>query len=267
MKTDHPIKDYYIKGRRYLVGRVISIRPSLKLGYLKLVKFLSTHGIPQPLAPTVEQSEHIWRDQGTESSNIDPKTYTRYDDSVEKLFQDVIPLLNQKSQILEIGCGPGRNLDYLFRRGFRNLTGIEIGHKAIELFASTFPDTYNYSTIIEGNAVVEIKKLKDKSFDLVFTHGVLVNIPATHNSIFFDMCRICRGFILTLESEGSFTAFPRDFQKIFTKYGFIMVIYRWLVPSNKNGTLIIPESIISNHIFVNCTIRLFAPITEKSIIS
>ena len=255
-----------IQIRRFLFSRMLHNRPSFQIRYLKLAKFLSTYDIATPLASTSEQAERKWREQGLDLSKVDPEVYTRYDDSVIKAFEDVLPLLNPDSHVLEIGCGSGRNLDYLYQKGFHNLTGIEIGYKAIELFASTYPDTYNYSTIIEGNAVEKIKELEEKSFDLVFTHGVLVNIPVKNNNIFYEMCRVCKGYILTLESEGSWTAFPRYFQKMFRKNGFAMVAFRWLVPSNnEDGALEFPNPIAYEHVFVNCTIRLFAPVAEKAI--
>jgi SAM-dependent methyltransferase len=243
--------------RDYIFKR-IKANPRLYLRYLRLAILLSNHGITPPLTMKAEDNEARWRNQGTAKSPIRTENYTIYNDSIEKLFQDVLPLLTPASSILEIGCNAGRSLNYLFNKGFRNLTGIEMGTQALELFEKTFPGTFKSTNIIAGNAVEEIKKLETNFYDLVFTHSVLVTIPAKHNHIFREMCRICRGYILILESEGHLRAFPRDFKHIFEKNGFAQVAYRWLV-WNQDEKLTFPHPVKDEDVIKNNTIRLFAP--------
>lgn len=237
----------------------IKARPRLHLRYLGLAKALASRGITPPLTLSPRLHEVRWKEQGTEGSHVSPEIYLEHNDSIDKLFRDILPLLSPGSSILEIGCNAGRSLDYLFQKGFRNLTGIEIGARALESFKKAFPEAYGSTTIIHGNAAEEIRKLESKSFDLVFTHSVLVNIEAKHNRIFREMCRICRGYILTLESEGSTRVFPRHFQKMFEKNGFAMVSYRWMVWDD-NKKLTFPNPVTGADILKNNTIRLFAPV-------
>jgi len=227
--------------------------------YLKIAKFLATHGIDPPLARKGKRLKRRWAEQGTRDSDVNPEIYTKYDDSIERLFQEVLPLLSRESSILEIGCNAGRSLEYLYRKGFHNLTGIEIGSKAVELFEKTFADTYQNSRIIVGDVVKEIQKLETNFFDLVFMHSVLVSISARDNAVFGEMCRICRGYILFLENEGSWTAFPRDFQKMFERNGFYMISFRWLVWNDGQTLLEFPRTITDQDIFKNNIIRLFVP--------
>lgn len=259
MRAVRTIHRYTETGRRGALAKILRHYPSLKLPYLKFAKFLATRGISPPAASSTNQAGNRWREQGATNSFVVPETYIQCDDSVEKLFEEVLPLLSSDSQILEIGCNAGRNLDYLFHKGFQDLTGIEIGHRAVELFAEVFPDTYKNSNIIVGDAAQEIQGLEAKSFDLVFTNAVLVNIPARDNRIFREICRVCRGYILTLENEGSWTVFPRDFQKMFEKNGFAMVSYRWLVWNDDNTCLVFPHPVRDKHILQNNIIRLFTP--------
>ncbi len=212
--------------------------------------------------------EYRWQHQGEADSRVSPRTYTVFDDSVEKLFQEVIPLLNPESRILEIGCNAGRNLNYLYQKGFRHLTGIEIGRKAIGLFSQTFPEALRSTHTIVGNAVEVIRRMETGAYDLVFTHSVLVNIGADHNDFFGQMTRICRGYILTLESEGSWNVFPRNFQRMFERNGYAMVSYRFLVLSEEESTpsrLTFPHPLKPQHRLQNNTIRLFVPIDRKRI--
>ncbi|MCP5106343.1 MAG: hypothetical protein GY950_23360, partial [bacterium] len=82
----------------------IKTKPSLQLRYLRLAKKLATHGIKPPLTPPVETHETRWREQGTDTSQVDPETYAIHNDSVQKLFRDILPLLSPGARILEIGC-------------------------------------------------------------------------------------------------------------------------------------------------------------------
>ncbi|MCU0289361.1 MAG: class I SAM-dependent methyltransferase [Acidobacteria bacterium] len=248
--------------RKYLYEK-IKAKPPFYLRYLKLAILLSNHGITPPLTMNADKHEAMWRNQGTPKSSIRAENYTVYNDSIEKLFQDVLPLLTPESNILEIGCNAGRNLNYLFNKGFRNLTGIEIGTYALELFEKTFPGAFRSTNIIAGNAAEEIKKLESNFYDLVFTHSVLVNIAARHNHIFREMCRVCRGYILTLESEGHLRAFPRDFRRIFEKNDFAQVAYRWMVWGN-DGKLTFPLPVKGECVLKNNTIRLFAPCKKSN---
>lgn len=222
--------------------------------YLKLATFLSTHGFSPLLAPSATSTKERWQRQGTDDLLTTPKTYIKEDNSIIELFKEVLPYLNKNSPILEIGCNVGRSLNYLYKLGYKNLTGIEIGPSAVELMKATFPDMYSNSNILIGDAPGLIKGLNTDEFDLVFCHSVLVNIHPKYNYIFEEMARISKKFILILENEGSYTAYPRDFKKMFEKQRYKMVVSK--VFSGACSSLTVPFE--EKHIYENNTIRLFA---------
>ncbi len=233
--------------------------PERQLRYLRLATFLSNHGIDPPLTKSSRKQEDRWINQRVSGWPARAETYVAHDESIELLFADVLPLLEPSSRILEIGCNAGRSLNYLYMHGFRDLTGIEIGPKPVEIFEKTFPDAYRSSRVIIGNAADELPKLPSSHYDLVFTHSVLVNIGARHNHVFREMCRICRGYILTLESEGSWNVFPRNFPYLFGKHGFAMVSFRWLTSKETDGkrTWTYPNPLTTRNVLHNNIIRLF----------
>lgn len=47
--------------------------------------------------------------------------------------------VNKESRILDVGCGYGRTLDELYRKGFRNLIGIDFSRGMIERGRKQFP--------------------------------------------------------------------------------------------------------------------------------
>ncbi len=221
--------------------------------YLKFARFLSTRGICPPLSLSRNNSLKRWENYGTSNGAVFTDNYQTYDRSLDELFRDVIPYLNARSPILEVGCNSGRSLDYLRLKGFTRLSGIEISCQAIETMKQTFAKTYDISSIEVGNAPDILKRHETGKFELVFCHSVLVNIHPRYNSIFSEMARVSSKFILILENEGSFGLYPRDFVKLFEDRGFTMIsmrLYRRMCTE-----LAVP--FCSDDRFSNNTIRLF----------
>ncbi|MBI5888764.1 MAG: class I SAM-dependent methyltransferase [Deltaproteobacteria bacterium] len=257
MSISGTIKGAALPFYKWIYDAVMGNKESRYL-YYRLAVFLSTRGIAPLLAPSASSVKERWRRQGQDSAADNPATYAVEDASVRELFRDVFPCLGKDSRILEIGCNAGRSLNYLYKNGFRNLTGVEIGPEAVELMKTAFPEAYRGSTIIVGDASDAVKRFKEGEFDLVFCHSVLVNIHPRYNHIFRDMARISRKFVLILENEGSCTAYPRDFKRLFEKEGLKMVAFRVLAGADAA----IPAPFEDRHIYVNNTIRLF--VKDKS---
>ena len=236
--------------------------PYLKEKYLRIAIFCSNHGICPPLSSRPNRVEKDWREQSENNPQRNPYLYTEYDDSIGLLFQDILPFLDKDSNILEIGCSAGRNLHYLYSKGYKNLTGIEIGIKAEKVMEETFPDAYNVTTYIVGNAYEELLKLPSSHYDLVYCHSVLVNIVPKWNAIFKEMARVSKCYILTLESEGSYKSYPRDFQKMFRKVGYKQILYKLYRVNKKEKKIMLAPNFIRNDRLSNNAIRLFVPIKK-----
>ncbi len=228
-----------IRGR---VRRMVASSEQLSLAYLRLARSMSTRGFNPPLSGSWEEQEQRWRNQGKPGSSDSPSTYIDFGVEDSNLFSEVLSFLPSDARILEIGCNAGRNLDYLFRAGYTNLWGIEIGSAAVEMFEATFPETRGSTQLICGDALEEITNLPSSHFDLVFTRGVLVNIHPKDNTFFSEICRVTRAFVLTDESEGSWTAWPRDFSQLFGQLGLeeISCRYESTVQPGQNAVLRVP---------------------------
>lgn len=86
------------------------------------------------------------------------------------LNNEFLGRLSRSLKILEVGSNVGTQLMYLQKMGFKNLYGIEINRKAIELSKLITKKI----DVIQGSAL-DIP-FKDGYFDLVFTSGVLIHI-------------------------------------------------------------------------------------------
>ena len=82
----------------------------------------------------------------------------------------ILKRLSQKaSSILDLGCGEGSRLNYLFSKN-RKIVGIDISDTAIELAKKVYPK------IKFIKADLERVPLKEKSFDLVYSAYVLEHL-------------------------------------------------------------------------------------------
>lgn len=225
----------------------------VKYQYYRLKRYFSTRGIYLPFAGSINFSRNMWSKQGTTESFPNPETYLQTDGSIAALFSEVLPYLKKDAKILEIGCNAGRNLKYLYDLGFRHLSGIEIGAKAVELMQKAFPEMYRDSKISVGDVTQVLKNLATDEYDLVYCHSVLVSIHPKFNDVFKQMARISKRFVLILENEGSYSLYPRDFQRMFEKNGLKMVSSRIYIP----GEATFPIPYRMEHVFKNNSIRLF----------
>lgn len=127
----------------------------------------------------------------------------------------------ENANILEIGCNAGRNLNYIYEAGYKNLTGIEINKNALKQFNNTWGGVYNNITIINKSIEDSILEISDEEYELVCTMAVLQHIHPNSNWIFDEMVRITRGALITMEVENfpSPRHFPRNYKKIFENRG------------------------------------------------
>ena len=106
-----------------------------------------------------------------------------------KLNKDFLGKL-KINNILEVGCNVGNQLVLLQSQGFRNLYGIEINDKAIEISKHTS----NNINIIQGSGF-DIP-FKDSYFDLVFTSGVLIHTnPKNIKRLMSEIYRVSKKYI------------------------------------------------------------------------
>jgi SAM-dependent methyltransferase len=110
------------------------------------------------------------------------KTLEYYEKNFEKLidryekanldFIHKIILDNTKKDdfILELGFGSGRELNFLFKNGYKNLYGIDGSEKFVEFVRQRFKsDNFKISILPEINI--------DKKFDFIYSIAVIMHLP------------------------------------------------------------------------------------------
>jgi 2-polyprenyl-3-methyl-5-hydroxy-6-metoxy-1,4-benzoquinol methylase len=119
---------------------------------------------------------------------------------------------SKEHSILELGCNCGRNLNILYKNGFKNLEGIEINKKSVQLMKEKF----NMDIPIHISSIEDIIKNLDK-YDIVFSMAVFEHIHPKSKWIFEDISRIVKKYLITIEDEKgkSWRQFPRNYKKVF----------------------------------------------------
>ena len=197
-----------------------------------------------------------WKKQSLNSRH-NPTNYLIPDELTKVLFRDVICRIEKSDSIIEIGCNAGRNLQYLFEKGYHNLSGMDINRIAIEnVLKEKYPKLYNACKFYIGNAAEEIKNIPDSSFEIVFSKGVLIHIPPKDNSIFEHMVRISKKYIVIYTSENG-SPCPYDFQKIFGKLRCRLIVYRSFFGEGNYSKLPVELYDEKKHFFSQLFLRVY----------
>ena len=101
------------------------------------------------------------------------------------------------NSILEAGCGFGRNLRWLVNQGINpaKLTGIDISPRLLSLAGKQLPKTVRLR-------LTNVLKLpfRDKQFDLVFTHGLLMHLsPRQLPKALSELIRVSQKHLILIE--------------------------------------------------------------------
>lgn len=135
------------------------------------------------------------------------------------LFAMLNRVIPKESAIIELGCGVGRNLAFLWDRGFTNLEGVEINPHAIKLLRETYPQLKDI-TIHEGSAEDVLPNLADDQFDAAITMATLQHIHPDSSEVFDHLVRIAvQVFIVEGPPRSTNRQHPHNYDEIFTSRG------------------------------------------------
>jgi len=148
----------------------------------------------QPEKYWTEVAKRIDRRQNQNVIAGDDEPFYRYK---RQKFLDLLHTLNfEGKKVLEIGCGPGGNLQEVWNRKPATLTGADISDQMIKLSREKLPNEIELIKI-DGTTL----PFKDKEFDIVFTATVL-----QHNTdikmlkkIMAEICRVAKERVYLFE--------------------------------------------------------------------
>ena len=114
---------------------------------------------------------------------------------MKKEFKVIAELIEQKSRVLDVGCGDGNLMKYLTENKIVDIRGLEISKKSVQNCLS------KGLTVIEGNAENDLMQFPENSFDYVVLSQTLQAFLNTEKVI-NQLLRIGKKAIVTIPNFG-----------------------------------------------------------------
>lgn len=170
---------------------------------------------------SLNQVHEYWKT--TDDRYNSPETYLNSSTDVPEIIFDLIKRTgcDKNSTVLDLGCNVGRNMNYLFVRGYEHLSGIDISKRAIDLMQKSFPIMAKSSSVYNDSFENILPNTKNLKFDIVFTSAVLMHIHKDSEYLLDYIPKLVNKFLITFEDEVGVARknFPRNYKSVFEKLG------------------------------------------------
>ena len=110
-------------------------------------------------------------------------------------FKVISELVEEKSRVLDVGCGDGILMEYLLKNKVVDVRGLEISKEKVKKCLS------NGLAVVEGDAEFDLKQFPDLSFDYVILSQTLQAFMSPENVI-KDLLRVGKKVIVTIPNFG-----------------------------------------------------------------
>lgn len=121
---------------------------------------------------------------------------------------DKIASLPRNSKIIDVGCGTGSTLNLFRRFGYRNAIGADFSEESLKICNKLFGYQKNRD-VFQMDA--RKLKLRTKSFDMVFSDGVLEHLPDMSKSL-SEFARVSKRYVLLFQpNQKSVFGLVKDF--------------------------------------------------------
>ena len=110
-------------------------------------------------------------------------------------FKVISELIDEKSRVLDVGCGDGILMEYLLKNKVVDVRGLEISKEKVKKCLS------NGLAVVEGNAEHDLKQFPDLSFDYVILSQTLQAFMSPEKVI-KDLLRVGKKVIVTIPNFG-----------------------------------------------------------------
>ena len=114
---------------------------------------------------------------------------------MKKEYKIISELIESESRTLDVGCGHGELIKYLFENKTKNIRGLEISKESVQNCLS------KGLHVIEGNAENDLIQFPDRSFDYVILSQTLQAFLSPEKVI-GELLRVGKNAIVTIPNFG-----------------------------------------------------------------
>jgi SAM-dependent methyltransferase len=139
-----------------------------------------------------DESRRYWEQRGGEG--YDQEAFSKeWMDAARKTLRPVWETLSADgvTSVLEVGCGPGRNLTLLRELGTPRLLGLDFSFSQLERSKAR--------GFAVGHATAKILPVRPKSVDAVLFGQVLIHVPPPIGPAIEEAVRVARRYVVLLE--------------------------------------------------------------------
>ena len=114
---------------------------------------------------------------------------------MKKEFKIISDLISKNYRVLDVGCGDGELMNFLFKNITQDIRGIEISKKNVQKCIS------KGLTVIEGNAENDLHQFPDASFDFVILSQTLQAFLSPEK-VLDELLRVGKKAVITIPNFG-----------------------------------------------------------------
>ena len=114
---------------------------------------------------------------------------------MKKEFNIIAKLIKKDSKVLDVGCGDGQLMKYIYENITKDIRGLEISKNNVQKCIS------KGLTVIEGDAEYDLKQFPNSSFDYVILNQTLQAFINPENVI-NELLRVGKKAIVTIPNFG-----------------------------------------------------------------
>ena len=114
---------------------------------------------------------------------------------MKKEFKIIADLINEKSRVLDVGCGDGELMSFIYKNITQDVRGIEISKNNVQKCIS------KGLTVIEGDAESDLIQFPNSSFDYVILSQTLQAFLNPEN-VLDELLRVGKKAVITIPNFG-----------------------------------------------------------------